>query len=79
MSGNWHGHPTRVAVYGNAREHRHIIVRADSQRVQTRPASNGAFLVLLAPTTDPAAVTVTVDGRPYGPTHGTVEPPEGAR
>ena len=44
-----------------------------------KPLANGTFLVLLPPTTDPSSVTVAVDGEQYGHTHGTVEPPEGAR
>ena len=79
MAGNWNGHPPRVAVWGAARDHKRIVVRAGRFRAQLKPLANGTFLVLLPPSTDPSSVTVAVDGKQYGHTHGTVEPPEGAR
>ncbi|HEX8087184.1 MAG TPA: hypothetical protein VF529_23095 [Solirubrobacteraceae bacterium] len=71
-TGDWNGHPPRVAVYGSARGHRRIVVTAPGARVVTRPKLNGAFLVLLPTRTHPATVAVEVDGRRYGPSFGTL-------
>ncbi|HWK25690.1 MAG TPA: hypothetical protein VNS09_03960 [Solirubrobacter sp.] len=78
--GRWNHHPPRVAVWGSARGRTSITVRAPGGFEQrARPRPNGGFLVFLPPDTDPGAVTVTVDGHRYGPTHGTVPPPKGLR
>ncbi len=75
MGGNWNRHPARVAVWGSARGAKRIVVRAPGVRQRTEPKLNGGFLVLLPARTDPARVTVSVDGRRYGASHGTVKPP----
>jgi hypothetical protein len=76
LDGDWNGHPPRVAVYGSARGHRRIVVRAPGVRVETEPKPNGGFLVFLPPATRPAGVTVEVDGRRYGSSFGTIDPEE---
>ena len=79
LSGDWNRHPARVAVWGSAREAKRIVVRAPGLSRRTRPLLNGGFLVLLPARTDPARVTVQIDGRRFGRSHGTVRPPEQAR
>ena len=71
-TGDWNGHPPRVAVYGSAREHREIVVTAAGFRAVTKPKLNGAFLVFLPPRTRPADVAVEVDGRRHGASFGTI-------
>jgi hypothetical protein len=73
--GDWNHHPARTAVWGSARGHRRIVVRAPGATRVVSPKLNGGFLVLFAPSVDPAAVSVEVDGQRYGSTFGTVGPP----
>jgi len=75
LEGNWHDHPPRTAVWGSARGHRRIVVRAPGATREVAPKLNGGFLVLFAPTVNPASVTVEVDGKAYGSSFGTVDPP----
>jgi hypothetical protein len=77
LAGNWNHHPARVAVWGSARGHRRIVVRAGSFSQVTKPRLNAAFLVFLPPKTPIKTVTVEVDGKRYGPSSGTVDPPKG--
>jgi hypothetical protein len=79
LAGNWAGHPARVAVWGIARGAKHITVRAGSFSKSTAPLINGGFLVFLPASTRPGVVRVTVDGKRYGSTFGTVAPPKPAR
>jgi hypothetical protein len=75
MGGDWNHHPARTAVWGSARGHHRIVVRAPGATREVAPKLNGGFLVLFPPSTDPATVTVEVDGKRYGSTFGTVDPP----
>jgi hypothetical protein len=75
MGGDWNHHPARTAVWGSARGHHRIVVRAAGATRTVAPRLNGGFLVLFAPSVDPASVTVEVDGKRYGSTFGTVDPP----
>ncbi len=75
MRGDWNHHPARTAVWGSARGHHRIVVRAGAGTRVVPPKLNGGFLVLFAPSVDPASVTVEVDGKQYGSTFGTVDPP----
>jgi hypothetical protein len=63
LTGDWNGHAPRTAVWGSAREHRRIVVRAPGIRREVAPRLNAGFLVLLPATVDPSAVTVEVDGK----------------
>jgi len=76
MRGDWNHHPPRTAVWGSARGHRRIVVRAAGETREVAPRLNGGFLVLFPASFDPASVTVEVDGNRYGSTFGTVDPPE---
>ena len=73
--GDWNHHAARTAVWGSARGHHRIVVRAAGATRTVSPRLNGGFLVLFAPSVDPASVTVEVDGKRYGSTFGTVDPP----
>jgi hypothetical protein len=75
LQGDWNHHPARTAVWGSARGHHRIVVRAPGAVREVAPKLNGGFLVLFGPSTDPATVTVEVDGKRYGSTFGTVDPP----
>ncbi len=75
LQGDWNHHAPRTAVWGSARGHRRIVVRAPGITRELAPKLNGGFLVLFAPSVDPASVTVEVDGKRYGSTFGTVDPP----
>jgi hypothetical protein len=76
MRGDWNRHPARTAVWGSARGHHRIVVRAAGETREVAPRLNGGFLVLFPASVDPGAVTVEVDGKQYGSTFGTVDPPE---
>jgi hypothetical protein len=76
MAGDWNHHAARTAVWGSARGHHRIVVRAPGFTREVAPKLNGAFLVLFAPSVDPASVTVEVDGKRYGSSFGTVDPPK---
>jgi hypothetical protein len=65
----------RAAVWGNATRARTITVRSGRFVATAKPRPNGAFLVFLPKGTDPESVTVAVDSKSYGHTHGTVKPP----
>jgi hypothetical protein len=75
MRGDWNHHAPRTAVWGSARGHHRIVVRAAAETREVEPKLNGGFLVLFAPSVDPASVTVEVDGKRYGSTFGTVDSP----
>jgi hypothetical protein len=75
MRGDWNHHAPRTAVWGSVRGHHRIVVRAAGATRVVAPKLNGGFLVLFAPSVDPASVTVEVDGKRYGSTFGTVDPP----
>jgi hypothetical protein len=62
-------------VWGSARGHHRIVVRAAGETREVEPKLNGGFLVLFAPSVDPASVTVEVDGKRYGSTFATVDSP----
>ena len=75
MRGDWNHHAARTAVWGSARGHHRIVVHAAGETREVPPKLNGGFLVLFAPSVDPGSVTVEVDGKRYGSTFGTVNPP----
>jgi len=79
LAGDWNHHAPRTAVWGTARSHRHIIVRAPGIAREVEPRINAGFLVILPSSVDPASVTVEVDGKRYGNAYGVVPPPKGAR
>jgi hypothetical protein len=78
--GDWNRHPPRTALWGTAGRDtvREIVVTGPAGlRRSVRPEGNGAFLVVLDPTVDPASLRVEVrfrDGRVRrtGPDHGLV-------
>jgi hypothetical protein len=72
--GAWANHPPRVAVWGIARGYRQIVIRAGRFREMLRPRLDAGFLVFLPPETDPAKVTVEVDGVRHGSSFGTIDP-----
>lgn len=69
----------REAVWGAATGRRAVVVRSGGFSATAKPRANGAFLVFLPKGTDHRTVTVTVDGKRYGPSHATVDPPRMAR
>jgi hypothetical protein len=76
MAGGWNGHAPRVAVWGSARRHHRIVVRAPGITREVTPKLSAAFLVLLPASVSPASVTVEVDGKRYGSAFGTIDPKE---
>lgn len=66
----------RTAVVGNATKRRAVTVTAGGFTKTVEPRLNGGFLVFLPKRGD---VTVTVDGKRYGASHGTVKTPRFAR
>jgi hypothetical protein len=75
--GDWNNHSSRTAVWGVARGHERLIVRAGRFEKAIQPF--GAFVVFLPSATDPRAVSVEVDGTRYGRSHGTVPDPRRPR
>ena len=75
--GDWNNHSSRTAVWGVARGHERLIVRAGRFEKAIQPF--GAFVVFLPSETDPRAVSVEVDGTRYGRSHGTVPDPRRPR
>jgi hypothetical protein len=81
MQGNWNGHASRTALWGAAGHDtvREIVVTGPAGLRRTaRPEINGAFLVVLDPRVDPAALRVEIryrDGRVLrtGPEHDLVD------
>ncbi|MDA0180857.1 hypothetical protein OJ997_11180 [Solirubrobacter phytolaccae] len=65
----------RTAVWGAATGRKAVVVRSGAFSATTKPRLNGGFLVFLPEGTDAKAVTVTVDGKRFGPKHATVKPP----
>lgn len=74
LTGDWNHFPARTAVWGQARGHHRIVVRAPGLTRELAPRMNGAFLVLLPASIAPGAVSVAVDGRSYGDRFGTIDP-----
>lgn len=66
----------RTAVWGAATGARTVVVRSGRFSATTKPRLGGKFLVFLPKGTARDTVGVTVDGKRYGPTHATVDPPE---
>lgn len=74
FSGDWNHHAPRTALWGSARGHRRIVVRAPGFTRVVAPKLNGGILALFPASVDPASVTVEVDGTRYGSTFGTIDP-----